>query len=101
MPFSVGDRWDPSTVYIASCWEFGLVKLIFFLAALFVSFLAPDVALGGEIQGRVLNAQGGPVAGATVTVTASNKPSPAKFVTATDGSYAIPDLEPGVYTVIV
>jgi hypothetical protein len=72
-----------------------------FLLALFVSSLATAVAFAGGIQGRVLNAQGGPVSGATVTVSANHEPPRAKAVTAADGSFAIPNLEPGVYTVIV
>jgi hypothetical protein len=74
------------------------MKLFFFLAASLVSFLAQAV-FGGEIQGRVLNAQGGPVPGAAVTVSASNETASAKAVTTEDGSYAIANLEPGVYTV--
>ncbi len=77
------------------------MKLVFFVAALFVSFLASASAFGGEIQGRVLNAQGEPVAGATVSVSANHQPPRAKVVTAADGSYAIPNLEPGVYAVAV
>jgi hypothetical protein len=79
----------------------GYRKLVFFLAALFVSFLASATAFGGEIRGRVLNAQGGPVRGAAVTVSANNEPAREKVVTAEDGSYTIPNLEPGVYTVTV
>src|ERR1700686_4301469 len=75
------------------------MKLVFFLAPLFVSFLASNAAIGGEIRGRVLNAQGGPVRGATVTVSANNESASVKAVTAEDGSYVIPNLEPGVYTV--
>jgi len=77
------------------------MKLVFVVAALFVWWLASAAAFGGEIQGRVLNAQGGPVAGATVTVGADQEPPRAKVVTATDGSYAIPNLDPGVYAVAV
>src|SRR5579864_1959714 len=77
------------------------MKLVFFLASLFVSLLASATAFGGEIQGRVLNAQGGPVRGATVTVSAANEPARAKVVTAADGSYAIPNLDPGIYTITV
>src|ERR1700730_6242776 len=76
------------------------MKLVFFLAALFAS-LPSAAAFGGEIRGRVLNAQAGPVRGAAVTVSANNEPASAKVVTAADGSYAIPNLEPGVYTVTV
>src|SRR6266481_1079596 len=73
----------------------------FLFAVLFVSFLASAPAVGGGIQGLVLNAQGGPVAGATVAVGTNHEPPRAKVVTAADGSYAIPNLEPGVYTVTV
>ena len=75
--------------------------MVFFMAAILVPFLAAAPAFAGQIQGRVLNAQGGPVAGAAVTVGADREPPRAKAVTAADGSYAIPNLEPGVYTVTV
>src|SRR5215471_326549 len=71
------------------------------LAALVVSLLAPASAFGGEIHGRVLNAQGAPVAGATVTVNDGHDPPAARVVTAADGSYAVPNLEPGTYVVTV
>ena len=77
------------------------MKLALFFTALFVSWLAPAAACGGEIQGRVLNTQGGPVAGAAVEVSANAQPPRAKAVSAADGSYAIPNLEPGLYTVTV
>jgi hypothetical protein len=77
------------------------MKLVFFLSALFVSFSASAKILDGEIQGRVLNAQGVPVAAATVTVSTNHEPPLATVVTAVDGSYAISNLEPGVYTVTV
>src|SRR5579864_1219606 len=77
------------------------MKLVFFGAALCVSWLASAAAFGGEIQGLVLTAQGAPVAGAAVTVSANHEPPRAKVVTAADGSYAIPNLEPGFYTVTV
>jgi hypothetical protein len=76
-------------------------KLVFLGAALFVASWAPAAAFGGEIQGRVLNAQGGPVAGAAVTAGVGAETPSAKVVTATDGSYTILNLEPGVYTVTV
>ena len=75
------------------------MKLVLVLASLFVSFLASTSAFGGEIRGRVLSAQGGPVQGATITVSANNEPAAVNVVTAEDGSYVISNLEPGVYTV--
>src|SRR5438067_2600888 len=76
------------------------MKLVPFFTVLFLSWLAA-AAFGGEIQGLVLNAQGGPVAGAAVVVGTNHDPYRAKVVTAANGSYAIPNLEPGVYTVTV
>jgi len=58
-------------------------------------------AFGGEIQGRVLNAQGAAVAGATVTISAGHEPLHVKVVTAADGSYTIPNVEPGMYAISV
>ena len=78
-----------------------LLTVPVFLAALVVPSFASAAALQGEIQGRVLNAQGAPVAGATVTVGTRNQQTQAKVVTTSDGSFAVPNLEPGVYTVTV
>src|SRR5215813_6910644 len=75
------------------------MKLILLFTAL-VAPLAAAATFDGGIQGRVLNAQGGPVAGATVTVTTKDEPR-AKVITAADGSYTISNLEPGAYTVTV
>ena len=76
-----------------------LMKLIL----LFTALVAPlaGATFDGGIQGRVLNVQGGPVAGATVTVTTKDEKPRAKVITAADGSYAISNLEPGAYTVTV
>ena len=76
------------------------MKLAVNAAALCVSFLAPAALFGGEIQGRVLNAQGAPVAGATVTAAAGREPG-AQVVTAPDGTYDIPNLDPAIYMVTV
>jgi len=76
------------------------MKVILLLTAL-VAPLAAAGTFDGGIQGRVLNAQGGPVAGATVTVTTKDEKLHAKVITAADGSYAISNLEPGAYTVTV
>ena len=76
------------------------MKVILLLTAL-VAPLAAAGTFDGGIQGRVLNAQGGPVAGATVTVTTKDEKLRAKVITAADGSYAISNLEPGAYTVTV
>src|SRR5262249_4267377 len=77
------------------------MKRILLFMTLFASLAAPAWALNGGIQGLVLNAQGGPVRGATVTVTAKDQGPLAKVVTSEDGSYDISNLEPGVYTLTV
>src|SRR5690348_12012548 len=59
----------------------------------------PIAAFSGDIQGKVLNAQGAAIAGATVTASLDHEAAPAKAVSKPDGSYVITDLKPGVYTV--
>jgi hypothetical protein len=76
-----------------------MTRVFFFLAALFA--LPVAAAFGAEIQGRVLDSQGGPVRGAAVVAGSSHGPAQAKAVTAEDGSFTIPNLEPGAYTVTV
>jgi len=75
------------------------MKLAF--SILLVSLAASAAGFDGGIQGRVLNVQGEPVAGATITVTTKNEEPRAKAVTEADGVYAISNLAPGVYTVTV
>ncbi len=70
-------------------------------AFFFVCLLFPIATYGGEIQGKVLNAQGAAVSGATVTVSTDHQPSSPKVATAADGTFDIRDLPPGVYTVTV
>src|SRR5437867_3992751 len=77
------------------------MRLILLFTILFVSLEALAAASGRGIEGRVLNAQGGPVRGATVTVIGKDAAQRAEVVTAADGSYTFPDLEPGVYAVTV
>ena len=76
------------------------MKLASFVLALFVSLTAP-AAFCSEIQGRVLDADGGPVRGAAIVVSAGAGSAQEKAFTAEDGSYAITNLEPGEYTVTV
>ena len=53
----------------------------------------------GSISGKVLDAGGLPLPGATVTITEQNTGFARTAVTAETGAYSIPNLEPGVYTV--
>ncbi len=74
------------------------MKFIFTLAFLSLWSVA---ARGGEIEGKVVNAQGAAVAGATVTVSTDHQAPRPKVTTAADGTYHIEDLTPGAYTVTV
>ena len=53
----------------------------------------------GSIAGKVLDAGGLPLPGATVTITEQNTGFTRTVVTAETGAYSIPNLEPGVYVV--
>jgi hypothetical protein len=77
------------------------VYLLLVLALLVGPSFASAAASQAEIQGRVLNAQGAPIAGAAVTVSEGNQEARARVVTTADGSYVVPSLAPGVYTVTV
>ena len=71
------------------------------ISGLAIAFLIVTPAWSGQIQGRVLNAQGAAVAGAKVAVTDGQGQSMSQAATASDGSYSIPDLQPGAYTLTV
>lgn len=72
-----------------------------FAAIFAVVVVCPLAAYSGEIQGKVLNAQGTAVASATITATSDGATFLPKVVSKPDGSYVLPDLPPGIYTVTV
>src|SRR5688572_28640641 len=55
----------------------------------------------GSIAGKILDAGGLPLPGASVTVTEQNTGFNRTVVTADTGAYSVPNLEPGLYTVTV
>jgi outer membrane receptor protein involved in Fe transport len=55
----------------------------------------------GSIAGKVVDAGGLPLPGATVSVSEQNTGFTRTVVTADTGAYSVPNLEPGVYTVVV
>ena len=63
--------------------------------------LLPVAAYGGEIQGRVRNAQGVAVSGAKVTVTNQRNGAHWEVATGEDGVYSVAGLESGFYRVTV
>src|SRR5438067_834425 len=93
--------WFPRVQNMSAVQRTVNMRLILLFTILFVSLETSAAASGGGIEGRVLNAQGGPVRGATVTASGKDEEPRAKVVTAADGSYAISDLEPGVYMITV
>ena len=55
----------------------------------------------GSVSGRVLDAGGLVLPGATVTVTEQSTGFNRTVVAAETGAYAVPNLDPGVYTIVV
>src|SRR5687768_208808 len=55
----------------------------------------------GSIAGRIVDAGGLPLPGASVTVTEQNTGFTRTVVTAETGAYSVPNLEPGLYTISV
>ncbi len=55
----------------------------------------------GSIAGRIVDAGGLPLPGASVTVTEQNTGFTRTVVTAETGAYSVPNLEPGSYTITV
>ena len=55
----------------------------------------------GSIGGRIVDAGGLPLPGATVTITEQSTGFTRTIVTAETGAYSVPNLEPGTYSVVV
>ncbi|MCA1585277.1 MAG: TonB-dependent receptor, partial [Acidobacteria bacterium] len=55
----------------------------------------------GSVTGRVMDPDGLSLPGATITVTEQNTGFSRTVVTAENGAYSVPNLDPGVYTVTV
>jgi hypothetical protein len=72
------------------------------LGALFLILTCASAAAQqrGSITGTVLDAGGLVLPGATVTITEQNTGFTRTVVTAENGAYLVPNLDPGVYTVI-
>ncbi len=77
------------------------MKVVFVSALLFVRSLLAAGADAGEIDGRVLNAQGAALPGVEVTVAEKSGDGRWNAVTGPDGSYSIGGLRSGLYTVTV
>ncbi len=79
-------------------------RFVAFLIAVFVAAgagLATAQERFGGLTGLVTDASGAVLPGATVTITSKNTGASRTLVTAADGIYNVPDLEPGRYSLVV
>jgi hypothetical protein len=75
-----------------------LLLTLWFLAAVSSSVLAQQ---RGSIAGRLLDPDGLPLPGATITITAQGTGFTRTVVTADTGAYSVPNLDPGTYTLLI
>lgn len=77
-------------------------RLLVIGACVLLSSASPALAQQrGSVTGRVLDASGLALPGATVTITEQNTGFTRTVVTAETGGFAIPNLDPGQYTITV
>ncbi len=69
------------------------------LIALFVASGTAFAGLTGVIAGKITDADGNPIPGVTVTVTGPNLPGARVDTTSATGTFRMPELSPGSYTV--
>jgi hypothetical protein len=78
------------------------VRRVVVVMALWAAFAVPASAQQQtSITGRVIDASGLGLPGTTVTVTSQSTGFTRTVVTAETGGYAVPNLEPGTYTILV
>ena len=79
-----------------------VARLVLLSASIFTAALSPAFAQQrGAISGKVLDPDGLNLPGATVTITEQQTGLTRTVVTASTGAYSIPNLEPGVFTLVV
>ncbi len=82
-----------------------MMSRVFVVGALvvFALSLAPEALAQqrGSISGRVVDASGLPLPGASITVTEQRTGFTRSVIAAANGAYTVPNLEPGVYTIAV
>ena len=77
-----------------------VARLVLLSAVVFASAISPALAQQrGSISGRVLDPDGLALPGATVTITDQGTGFTRTVITAANGAYLVPNLEPGVYVV--
>jgi outer membrane receptor protein involved in Fe transport len=79
------------------------VSRVVLIGALCVIAAAAPVAgqQRGSVGGRVIDSGGGVLPGATITVTNQGTGFTREAVTAETGAYTVPNLDPGIYTIVV
>ena len=80
---------------------FGFSRVLVCALCFFAATIPAAGQQRGSVSGRVLDTSGGVLPGATLTVTEQNTGFNRTVVTAETGAYTIPNLDPGVYTVVV
>src|SRR5678816_1961272 len=78
-----------------------LASRVLVVAALWLVAVPAWAQQQASISGRVVDASGLGLPGATVTVTSQSTGFTRTVVTAETGGYAVPNLEPGIYTVLI
>jgi Carboxypeptidase regulatory-like domain len=76
-----------------------ILKLYIALCLLLAS--AGCIKAPTPIAGKVIDAKGAPIAGATVRLLTDDRNQAAETLTGVDGSFAFPRLAPGVYQLVV
>src|SRR5262245_47026704 len=75
--------------------------IVFVFSSLLIPMSASSQELRGKITGRVVDANGSPVSGASVTVTDVSRAAATTLTTNADGLFDAPYLRPGLYQVLV
>jgi carboxypeptidase family protein/TonB-dependent receptor-like protein len=78
-----------------------LASRVLFVVALCLVAVPALAQQQASISGRVVDASGLGLPGATVTVTSQSTGFTRTVVSAETGGYAVPNLEPGIYTVLI
>lgn len=75
--------------------------IVFVFSSVLIPMSASSQELRGKITGRVVDANGSPVSGASVTVTDVSRAAATTLTTNADGLFDAPYLRPGLYQVLV
>jgi len=78
-----------------------LASRVFFVVTLCLTAVPALAQQQASISGRVVDASGLGLPGATVTVTSQSTGFTRTVVTAETGGYAVPNLEPGIYSILI